>query len=37
VAAGVKADERRVAEVVRLAEGALGKTPTLVPGRRRVG
>ncbi len=32
VAAGVKADERRVAEVVRLAEGALGKTPTLVPG-----
>ncbi len=32
VAAGVKVDERRVAEVVRLAEGALGKTPTLVPG-----
>jgi len=32
VAAGVKADERRVAEVVRLAEGALGKLPTLVPG-----
>jgi hypothetical protein len=32
VAAGVKADERKVAEVVRLAEGALGKTPTLVPG-----
>jgi hypothetical protein len=32
VAASVKADERRVAEVVRLAEGALGKTPTLVPG-----
>jgi hypothetical protein len=32
VAAGVKADERRVAEVVRLAEGALGKLPALVPG-----
>jgi hypothetical protein len=32
VAAGVKVDERRVAEVVRLAEGALGKSPTLVPG-----
>jgi hypothetical protein len=32
VGAGVKVDERRVAEVVRLAEGALGKTPTLVPG-----
>jgi hypothetical protein len=32
VPAGVKADERKVAEVVRLAEGALGKTPTLVPG-----
>jgi hypothetical protein len=32
VAAGVKADERRVAEVVWLVEGALGKTPTLVPG-----
>ncbi len=32
VAAGVKADERRVAEVVRLAEGALGKTPTLATG-----
>jgi hypothetical protein len=32
VAAGVKADERKVAEVVRLAEGALGKTPTLGPG-----
>jgi hypothetical protein len=32
VAAGVKVDERKVAEVVRLAEGALGKTPTLVPG-----
>jgi hypothetical protein len=32
VAAGVKTDERKVAEVVRLAEGALGKTPTLVPG-----
>ncbi len=32
VAAGVKVDERRVAEVVRLVEGALGKTPTLVPG-----
>ncbi len=32
VAAGVKADERRIAEVVRLAEGALGKLPALVPG-----
>ncbi len=32
VAAGVKVDERKVAEVVRLAEGALGKTPTLVTG-----
>jgi len=32
VAAGVKADERRVAEVVRLVEGVLGKTPTLVTG-----
>ncbi len=32
VAAGVKVVERRVAEVVRLVEGALGKTPTLVPG-----
>jgi hypothetical protein len=32
VVAGVKVDERRVAEAVRLAEGALGKTPTLVPG-----
>jgi tetratricopeptide (TPR) repeat protein len=32
VAAGVKVDERRVAEAVRLAEGALGKTPTLSPG-----
>jgi DNA-directed RNA polymerase subunit F len=32
VAAGVKVDERRVAEAVRLAEGALGKTPTLAPG-----
>ena len=32
VAAGVKVDERRVAEAVRLAEGALGKTPTLVLG-----
>jgi len=32
VAAGVKADERKVAEVVRLAEGALGKLPALVPG-----
>jgi hypothetical protein len=32
VAAGVKADERKVAEVVRLVEGALGKTPTLVTG-----
>jgi tetratricopeptide (TPR) repeat protein len=32
VAAGVKADERKVAEAVRLAEGALGKTPALVPG-----
>ncbi len=30
--AGVKADERKVAETVRLAEGVLGKTPTLVPG-----
>ncbi len=29
---GVKVDERRVAEVVRLAEGALGKLPALVPG-----
>ncbi|MFZ8810521.1 MAG: hypothetical protein ACO2PN_20735 [Pyrobaculum sp.] len=32
VAAGVKADERKVAEAVRLAEGALGKLPALVPG-----
>jgi hypothetical protein len=32
VAAGVKVDERKVAEAVRLVEGALGKTPTLVPG-----
>ena len=32
VAAGVKADERKVAEAVRLAEEALGKLPTLVPG-----
>jgi tetratricopeptide (TPR) repeat protein len=32
VAARVETDERKVAEVVRLAEGALGKTPTLVPG-----
>jgi hypothetical protein len=32
VAARVEADERKVAEVVRLVEGALGKTPTLVPG-----
>jgi CheY-like chemotaxis protein len=32
VAAGVKVDERKVAEAVRLADGALGKTPTLVPG-----
>jgi hypothetical protein len=32
VAAGVKADERRVAEVVRLVEGSLGRSPTLVPG-----
>jgi hypothetical protein len=32
VPAGVKVDERRVAEAVRLVEGALGKTPTLVPG-----
>jgi hypothetical protein len=32
VAAGVKADERKVAEVVRLAEGALGKLPALAPG-----
>jgi hypothetical protein len=32
VPAGVKADERKVAEAVRLVEGALGKTPTLVPG-----
>jgi hypothetical protein len=32
VAAGVKVDERKVAEAVRLAEGALGKLPALVPG-----
>jgi len=32
VVAGVKVDERKVAEVVRLAEGALGKLSTLVPG-----
>ncbi len=32
VSAGVKVDERRVAEAVRLVESALGKTPTLVPG-----
>ncbi len=32
VAAGVKADERKVAEVVRLVEGALGKLSTLAPG-----
>jgi vacuolar-type H+-ATPase subunit E/Vma4 len=32
VGVGVKVDERRVAEAVRLAEGALGKLPTLVPG-----
>ena len=32
VAAGVKVDERKVAEVVRLVEGALGKLPALVPG-----
>jgi len=32
VGVGVKVDERKVAEVVRLVEGALGKTPTLVPG-----
>jgi len=32
VAAGVKVDERKVAEVVRLAEGALGRSPALVPG-----
>ncbi len=32
VAASVEADERRVAEVVRLAKGTLGKSPTLVPG-----
>ena len=32
VAAGVKVDERRVAEVVRLVEGSLGRSPTLVPG-----
>jgi hypothetical protein len=32
VVAGVKVDERRVAEVVRLVKGALGKTPTLVTG-----
>jgi len=32
VAAGVKADEGKVAEALWLAEGALGKTPTLVPG-----
>jgi DNA-directed RNA polymerase subunit F len=32
VAARVEADERRVAEAVQLAEGALGKLPALVPG-----
>jgi hypothetical protein len=32
VAAGVKADERRVAEVVRLVEGVLGRSPALAPG-----
>ncbi|MFZ8808349.1 MAG: hypothetical protein ACO2PN_09625 [Pyrobaculum sp.] len=32
MAAGVKVDERRVAEVVRLVEGVLGKLPALVPG-----
>jgi len=32
VAAGVKADEGRVAEAARLVEGALGKAPGLVPG-----
>ena len=32
VAAGVKVDERKVAEALRLAEEALGKLPTLVPG-----
>jgi hypothetical protein len=32
VAAGVKVDERRVAEVVRLVEGSLGRSPALAPG-----
>jgi len=32
VVAGVKVNERMVAEVVRLAEGALGRSPALVPG-----
>ncbi len=32
VAAGVRADEGRVAEAARLVEGALGKAPGLVPG-----
>jgi hypothetical protein len=32
VGVGVKVDERRVAEVVRLVEGVLGKLPALVPG-----
>jgi hypothetical protein len=32
VAAGVKVDEREVAEVVRLVEGVSGRSPTLVPG-----
>ena len=32
VVAGVKVDERKVAEVVRLVEGVLGRSPTLVPG-----
>jgi hypothetical protein len=32
VAAGVEADERRVAEVVRLVEGVLGRSPALAPG-----
>jgi len=32
VVAGVKADERKVAEAVRLVEGSLGRLPALVPG-----
>jgi hypothetical protein len=32
VAAGVKVNEKRVAEVVRLVEGSLGGAPALVPG-----